>query len=266
MIRALSPFLRQSLTGISLFGLLAWAHLLPAAPQMAVDTATAATSASTARPTATATMTRTNTPTLDPSDPRISINNILTTLRSTGAITIGGRLLFSVQDGYAITNSMGENFLPLGGEQNAQDFVLGVQMGWYVAGSGSACGVSFREGPADWWSVLVTSDGRLIVARQSGTTRIIDADVSIPSFNAKPYKNALWLAASGSNLAVYYNGQLQATIIDSIITRGGFALDVYNVSNNAVITDCRYRNLWVWSYDNAPATNTPTITATRRQP
>jgi hypothetical protein len=266
---------RHWLTGIGLLCLFVWGQGLPV-PTNASTTGDDVTAESIASPVPTPTIMPistaglTNTPTVayastavatfDALDPRTSFSMILTTLQSTGTLPTGGRLLFFIPESYAVTNSSGDNFLPLGGGKLSQDFVLGVQLGWYSAGHDSACGLSFRANPSDWRAVLVTSAGHLLMTRQTGTTRVINADLPISSFSGKPYKNALWLVVSGSTTSVYLNGQLQATSVDDT-TNGGFALEVYNALDNVSITDCRYRNLWVWSYDGSP-TVTPSLTIT----
>ena len=182
---------RSCLTGLGLLCLVVGAQgkplqtSAPGGPAVAESSAVATSSASApiATPTLTAPLTTsptailpgTLTPTLDALDPRTSFNMIIASLQAAGALPSGGRLLFSIPDGYAVTNSSGDNFLPLGGGHTAQDFVLGVQLGWYSIGHGSACGLSFRAGASDWRSVLVTDDGHLLLTRQAGTTRMINA-------------------------------------------------------------------------------------------
>jgi len=206
----------------------------------------------------------TSTSTVDALDPRTGFSTVIPSLQAAGNFPAGGKLLFSLPDGYATTNSVGENFLSLGAGQTAQDFVLGVQLGWYVAANGSACGLSFRAGQSDWRSVLITSDGRLLLTRQVGTVRSINADLPISMFTGKPYKNALWLSVNGRIITVFINGKIQTTVVDDP-TRGGFALDVYNAQESLVFTDCRYRNLWVWSYDDDTRTVTPSLPVTNSQ-
>ena len=249
---------RRQLAFLGLLTFIGSASLLPTAPaKRAADPPT---------PTITASITSSPTPTLDPLDARSGQSAVLPSLQSAEGLPDTGKLLFTVPEGYAVTDSAGENFLSLGGGQTAQDFALGVQMGWYAAGQGSSCGLSFRAGLSDWQSVLIDSVGELRLIRQMGSTRLIEAELPISNFNPRPFHTALWLIASGGAITIYLNGSRQATIT-SDITRGSFALDVYNTTASTLPTDCRYRNLWVWAFDEPLSTaSAATASATSSSP
>jgi len=140
--------------------------------------------------------------------------------------------------------------------------VLGVTLTLRQVGAGSACGLLFRANSAfDAGSLLLIYDKNDVALAQFDATsaglqyveslRTLDATKPLP----------LLLIAQGPRILLYIDGKLQADqTTRGPITRGYLTLLVYNLPGNRTLTDCRYRNLWAWTFD--PADLKPTATPT----
>lgn len=228
----------------------------PPTPRLTV-TSVLATAVPTLTPTATQTPTPTTTPTfsLTPTvNPRGAAQEVVAGLQAAGVLPSGGRQLFSVPNGYALTSDPGYSFLPLGDGQTSRDFILGFQVGWRLAGPQSACGIRFRGQSADWRSAMLTADGRMMLTHLIGGNLIVNYDQPSIQFSAKSLRNSILLIAIGNTFSLYQDGQPQTAITDDTVAtdsaaRGDFAFEVYNPANNTVLTSCAYYNVWVWSFD-----------------
>ncbi|MHB8624991.1 MAG: hypothetical protein ACYDBJ_09270 [Aggregatilineales bacterium] len=219
-------------------------------PSMAA-TSTVVTNTPTTTATPTSTETFSSTPTINP---RGIAHDVMAGLQAAGVAPAGGRQLFGVPNGYALTSDPGYSFLPLGNGQSARDFVLGFQMGWHSVGLNSACGIRFRGQSTDWRSVMLTADGRLMLTHQIGANLTVNYDQPTTHFSTNSVRNPVIVIAIGNTFTIYLNGQLEAIVTDESspadsVQSGDMAFEVYNPAGNTAVTDCAYYNLWVWSFD-----------------
>ncbi len=225
--------------------------------------ASATSSVSSVTPSASPSLTSTATMTLTATfDPRDVPSHVISWLQAAGAIPPGGRLLFQVPIGYALTGGTGYNFLPLGAGQKIQDFVVGMQLGWQSLGLDSGCGISFRAGDSDWRSLIITGRMQVLFTHQQGAAQIVNIDQSTAHFDPKSRRNAITLLVFGDSYSLYLDGQPEAAFTDTTggVTAGSFSLEVYDPPDNVTLADCIYSNLWVWSFDPLPSS--PTVSPT----
>ncbi len=173
---------------------------------------------------------------------------VMAALHAAGLVPAGGRELFDLPFGYALTSDPGFSFLPLGGHQKARDFVVNFQVIWYSAGNDSACGLSFHETDTGSGAVFLSNDGLVILTQQDGSQRILDYRQPSTLFSRKTV-NRVTLIALGETLTLYINGQLETVAAGQSVS-GGFSFEVYNALDNHTVTDCHYRHVWVWPLDS----------------
>jgi len=181
--------------------------------------------------------------------------NVLVALHTMALVPAGGRELFDVPTGYAITSDPGYSFLGLGQGSAAQNFVLGFQMIWYTAGVDSACGLSFRMTDNGLSSIFLTNDGNAILTQQQDKITLLNYKHASDLFLRTQF-NTVLLIALDDRLLLYINGKLETSVTAKSV-RGGFALNLYNALDNHVVTECRYRRIWIWTLDSDPKA-TPT--------
>jgi hypothetical protein len=213
----------------------------------------------TATPTVTPTLppTATPAPTLDPAvypeqvDPSIYPTLVVTKLRESGLdLPKNGRSLFTLDNAYAKTSDPGFNLITIGKGARAKNFVLNVFLSWNQNGAKSACGVVFRSDLATSNNmVLLGVDKTLSIRQYVGESVPVSFQASLDTFD--PDKStALTIVALDDAIIVYVNGKRAAAQrMTEPILKGGFWLTVYNARDNLALTDCRFRNFWVWTFD-----------------
>ncbi len=172
-----------------------------------------------------------------------------------------GRPIYTLPSGFASTADPNYSRLMLGSGLRLRDFVLGVTLTLRQIGAGSGCGLLFRaNGAFDAASLLLIYDSNDVALAQFDATstglqyleplRTLDATKPLP----------LLLIVQGPRILLYIDGKLQSDqTATGAIARGYLTLLVYNLPGNRTLTDCRYRNLWAWTFD--PADLKPTATA-----
>jgi hypothetical protein len=208
-------------------------------------------------PTPVITPTMTPIPTLDPlaypekfdTSPYPTI--VVTNLRALGLdLPKDGHTLFTLDNAFAKTSDPGFNLVSVGKGARAKNFVLNVIISWNQNGERSACGVVFRGNlAANNTTVLLGVDN--IVAFRQYVGDSVPVSFQAASANYEPDKAAiLTILALDDAVVIYVNGKREtAQRMVAPITKGSFWLTVYNPRDNLALTDCRFRNFWIWTFD-----------------
>lgn len=182
----------------------------------------------------------------------IDINGVAATvisnLQKTGLVPTGGKQVLTLPTSFGTTSDPGFSYLTIGRGLSVQDLVLNFQVGWNSAGATSGCGVIFRAVDDNNFSVvLLTNDGQAVLLQRQSNKNILDYEKASKLFKPGSFSTVTLIAVQ-DKLILYINGKLETTQ-KSVKAKGGFTIEVYNAKANKTVTDCRYRNLWIWSFD-----------------
>jgi len=170
-------------------------------------------------------------------------------------VPTGGKQLIAVSDSFGTTSDPGYTYLRIGQGTQIQDMVLQFEMGWQQMGVGSACGMVFRAVNSkldNYWSFGITQDHQISLAHIENKTNTVAYTGPTDNFVKNKF-NYVTIIALNDKVAVYLNGALEIVkVTTGTVDAGVFALDVYNDENatDVTTTDCRYQNIWAWSYDS----------------
>ncbi len=179
----------------------------------------------------------------------------------------GGREILDLPTAYAITSDPGYSFLALGHGLIVQDMVISFEIIWYSAGTSSACGLNFHANDSGQSTLLLTNDGQVVLTQRQDKITLFNYHQPSALFSPKTI-NTVTLVAVGDTLRLYLNGTLQTVAVGKA-ARGGFAFELYNARDNRIVTECRFRHIWVWTFDPAnaaPTTPTPALTPNATPP
>jgi hypothetical protein len=207
----------------------------------------------------TPTITPTPKPTIDPTiypaqiDSSAYPNIVLEKLRADGlTLPDGGRPLFTLDNAYALTSDPGFNLITIGKGARSQNFALSVGISWNRINDRSACGVVFRGDLTTGSSsmVLLGVDKTLSIRQYAGN----DVPLALQTPLVQPFDpdkfTTLTLIALDDVLVVYIDGKREtAQRMPDPTLKGSFWLTLYNARDNLAQTDCRFRNLWIWTFD-----------------
>jgi hypothetical protein len=176
---------------------------------------------------------------------------IIARLQKAGAVPDGGKQVLTVDNSFGKTSDPGFSFLTIGRGLNVQDIVFQYSVSWNSAGETSGCGFLFRSsynGGNDMVT-LVTNDGYAVLYHYVGNNTAFKYDKPTDKFTpGQP--TIVTVIAIQDELALYINGQLEvAGKTTGDLTSGGTAIEVFNAKTNTTLTDCRFRNIWAWSFD-----------------
>ncbi len=183
-------------------------------------------------------------PTLDLSGQVIMMIN---RWQKAGLIPDGGKQIISVPNGFGTTSDPGYSIVTIERGLSVGDMVLNYQVGWLSAGATSGCGFMFHTVDGNFSMVLLHQDGQVALIQRQGDQNSTDYERSSELFKPGSF-TTVTLIALGDKVSLYLNGKLETTQKFEP-SKGGFAINVYNPADNTVVTDCRFRNIWVWSLD-----------------
>lgn len=188
-----------------------------------------------------------STPTVEPIDPTGDASDVIDRLHTAGLVPEGGKQLISINDSFGTTSDVGSDFLRMGRGAQAQDMVLSYIVGWATAGTTSSCGMAFRITNTDYTSVSLSNDSHIIAYQTDGKNDPLfsyDQEATLFDFDKG---NIVTVIAIGDKVTVFVNGKF-VTEETGKAAKGVFAIQVFNPKGNKVTTDCRYANIWVWSF------------------
>jgi hypothetical protein len=187
-------------------------------------------------------------------DPRGAARTVVKRLQDAGIAPKGGKQLLTIPSSFGTTSDPGFRYLRMGRGTQIQNMVFQFEMGWSKAGEKSGCGMVFRaidNKLENFWYTMLTNDGQFILVHAEDEENAIEVVQDSENFVADRY-NFVTIVAIDEKVGVYVNGVLEAVkISEGTIDRGVFAIQVYNdeEAEKKVSTDCRYQNIWAWSFD-----------------
>jgi hypothetical protein len=187
-------------------------------------------------------------------DPRGAVRTVVKRIADAGLVPTGGKQLLTIPDGFGTTSDLGYRYLRLGRGTMIQNMIFQFEMGWSRAGKKSGCGMVFRavDNKLDnFWYVMLTTEKKFILAHVEGKDSTVFVSQDSNNFVGDKY-NFVTIVAIDDKVGVYVNGQLEAVkITKGEVDKGVFAIQVWNDEDSAKkeTTDCRYQNIWAWSYD-----------------
>lgn len=192
--------------------------------------------------------------------------DLIKQLREQDLVPGGGELTMQVPRSILRVRQEGFSALRLGRGAKYRDFVLQFEMrATSLDGETNGCGMVFRSvqekiGANDDWSyVMLTRDRRVILIQNDSGEELVSFDQSldeIDGVDASDYDlspeqlHILTLIAIEDRVMLFLNGLeiIEETTAKSV--RGAFGAIVFNEEGNNTNSECRYSNIWVWSYDN----------------
>lgn len=172
-------------------------------------------------------------------------------LQQAGIAPAGGKQVLTLDSSFGKTSDPGFSFLVVGRGLNVQDLVLQFSVSWATAGDTSGCGFLFRSAASgnNNTIALVTNDGYAVlyhfIGNQTGFKHDEPSDAFTPG-----QPTVVTIIAIQDELAMYVNGKLITSgKTTGAVVSGGTAIEVYNAKTNTTLTDCRFRNIWAWSFD-----------------
>lgn len=181
-------------------------------------------------------------------DTLVALNNTYTAreLERRLLIPTGGVMALNIPESFAQQVSAGVSRFPLARESQFTNFVLGATVTWQASSVDlNGCGLIVRAADnLDYVLAYVDSLGGygLSVRRDDTfTENIFNDNLAV---DRQPYQ--LLLIAVDDVVLFYLNGSFVGSV-DSEISAGGIGEAVVNFE--ATNTECRYTNLWVWTWD-----------------
>ncbi len=186
---------------------------------------------------------------VQPIDPTGDPDEVVGRLQTAGLVPDGGKQLISVKDSFGTTSDVGNDFLRIGRGSQAQDLVMSFIVGWATAGSpASACGMSYRyTATGDYSAVLISNDSHLVAYQTNGQNDPLFSFDEEQQFFDFDKGNIVTVVAIGEKVSIFVNGKF-VTEQTGKAAKGVFAIQVYNPKKNKGTTDCRYADIWVWSF------------------
>ncbi len=187
-------------------------------------------------------------------DPTGAVRTVVKRLADADIVPTGGKQLLTIPDAFGTTSDPGFRYLRLGRGTAIQNMVFQFEMGWSRAGKKSGCGMAFRAVDnklENFWYTMLTTEGKFILVHVEGKSNTVEVVQDSENFVGDRY-NRVTIVAIDDKVAVYVNGVLEAVkVTKGDVDKGVFALQVYNdeESEKKETTDCRYQNIWAWSYD-----------------
>lgn len=186
-------------------------------------------------------------------DPKGTPKQVVNRLLDAGVVPSGGKQLLTIPESFGTSSDPNFGYLRLGRGTQIQNMVLQFEMGWSRAGKTSGCGMVFRAANNDlknFWYAMLTNDKKALLIHAEDGTNQVEYSKDSEKFIPDRY-NYVTLVILDDKVAFYINGALEAVKISKgTIEKGVFAIQIYNDENAPkTTTDCRYQNIWAWSYD-----------------
>jgi hypothetical protein len=178
-------------------------------------------------------------------------SKVVTVFQTAKVLPKGGKQVLIQDTAFGKTSDEGISFLPIGRGLNVQNLALQYTVSWNTIGTESGCGFMFRASYTEPNNIttFITPESDVYLIHQSG--RQIGIGYKNNSTLFVPGKSTIvTVLAFDEEVALYLNGTLEmveTTTADPV--KGGTALVVYNEDGNKVLSDCRFRNIWMWSLD-----------------
>lgn len=186
--------------------------------------------------------------------------DVIKQLRDLELAPKGGAVRVQVRQTVIQVRQEGDWYFPLGRGTELKDFVIHFEVrASAMDGDTNGCGMAFRARQnGDFSYVLLTKDRRIVVTQVEDKENIVDFDEDVDDLeglDASDYSldsagyNIVTLVAIGETLSLFLNGIEIITLDEGKSVRGRFATMLFNEDGNNTLTECRYSNVWVWSFD-----------------
>jgi hypothetical protein len=170
-------------------------------------------------------------------------------LVAAGLVPQGGKLAFTLPgNSYFRASTPRMNYHPVNADNSIKNMVLHFQVTWTAAGDKSGCGMMFRRGSEQDFSVVLLTNDRKVALIQV-QNNMVQVNYFNPSILFTPKETAtVTVIAIDSKITLYVNGKFQ-TAVTGKAAGGDYGLELYNATDNTLVTNCSYPTGWVWSFD-----------------
>lgn len=180
--------------------------------------------------------------------PQAIVNELL----DLGLVPAGGSLEIDVPNSFGDTSSSGFSYYPLASGRSFQNFVIGFDAELTTTGSGSGCGMHFRNSTDSRSLAMIMEDGSALLT-QINSGEFHDAtifDVYPSVIAGQGAVNRVLVIALEETVGMYVNGELIG-VADFNAASGGVALELYVQADDAGATQrtyCQLSDVWLWEF------------------
>lgn len=141
------------------------------------------------------------------------------------------------------------------------DFAMGAEIQWGPGAAEDTCGIIFRQFDDDNYYIVEIdrTGGVWYIERDEGEWGESQGDTFLAVRTGSKDVNQVVLSAAGNTFTVYVNGQQTGTFFDSSNTSGEVAIEMTTYDESQV-TNCAFKNVWVWDLGQGSSTLLPTPT------
>lgn len=179
---------------------------------------------------------------------------IVTRLQADGLVPKGGKQLLLIPESFGTSSDPGFGYLRMGRGTAIQNMVFQFEMGWSQVSVGGGCGMGFRivDNKLDnYWYVVALDDGTITLTHIENEEKTVTFTKPTDNYLPKKY-NYIDIIALDDTVALYVNGAREIVKkTTGVVDTGVFSIIISNdeLATKKAATDCRYQNIWAWSFD-----------------